>query len=421
MSSASVTPSTLSNDSNSNIYINPDHRTPNILLAWYWILIVGGQILLPFLLATMILSRNVRRDPTLVNMIITWIIFTVVLCMLYYSGHQHGAEPPFGLCLAQASLLSGAPVMSCAAGLALVMQVFLGLRNLVQKVSTSGRMTPKEDRRYQIDTRWRARAFVIVPYILLVVFTIASVIIGLRNRSSVTRSRAWLFCSIDGPIVTAVSVVSALFSAITLIFEAWIAWIFYRHGTQVASTKTESAFNVRIILRVVAFSGYSGFCWLSFIIIGTKWDIVPWILTSCVPLVAFVIFGSQKSVLRVWAFWIPRTPREELQPTSPLTPSPGSYDPNKPFSELAMAKFTAFKGSKPILVALPPQAHLPTVNDDRKLAPTQSRGSSLDEPDGMVEIPLSKNETAEPLDSPADPRDAYGWEKGYKKAASLGH
>ncbi|KIO25009.1 polysaccharide lyase family 1 protein [Tulasnella calospora MUT 4182] len=184
--------------------------------------------------------------------------------------------------------------------------------------------------------------------------------------------------------------------------EAWIAWIFYRHGTQVASTKTESAFNVGIILRVVAFSGYSGFCWLSFIIIGTKWDIVPWILTSCVPLVAF-------SVLRVWAFWIPRTPREELQPPSPMTPNAGSYDPNEPFSELAMAKFTAFKGSKPIIVALLLQAPLPTVNDDHKLAVTQSRGSSLDEPDGMVEISLSKNETAKPLNSPADPRDAYGW------------
>ncbi|KAG8921978.1 hypothetical protein FRC01_014657 [Tulasnella sp. 417] len=301
------------------------------------------------------------------------------------------------------------------------MQVFLGLRNLVQKVSTSGRMTPKEDRRYRIDTRWRARAFVIVPYILLFVFTLASVIIGLRNRSTVTRSRAWLFCSIDGPIVIAVSVFSALLSAITVIFEAWIAWIFYRHGTQVASTKTESAFNVRIILRVVAFSVYSGFCWLSFIIIGTKWDIVPWMLTSCVPLVAFVIFGSQKSVLRVWAFWIPRTPREEMQPTSPLTPNDTSYDPNKPFSELSMAKFTSFKGSKPIIVALPPQARLPSVDHDRKLSLTQSRGSSLDGPDGLVEIPLSKNELANVPTSPADPRDVYGWEKGYKKAASVGH
>ncbi|KAG8898905.1 hypothetical protein FRC00_002146, partial [Tulasnella sp. 408] len=339
----------------------------------------------------------------------------------YYSGHQSGAEPPFGLCLAQASLLSGAPVMSCAAGLALVMQVFLGLRNLVKKVSTSGRMTPKEDRRYRIDTRWRARAFVIVPYILLFAFTLASVIIGLGNRSAVTRSRAWLFCSIDGPIVMAVSVVSAILSGITLIFEAWIAWIFYRHGTQVASTKTESAFNVRIILRVVAFSFYSGFCWLSFVIIGTKSDIVPWMLTACVPLVAFVIFGSQKSVLRVWAFWIPRTPREEMQPTSPLTPNVGSYDPNKPFSELSMAKFTTFKGSKPIIVALPPQAHLPTANDDRKLALTQSRGSSLDGHDELVDVPLSKYETANPVSSPADPGDVYGWEKGYKKAASLGH
>ncbi|KAG9049858.1 hypothetical protein FS837_008908 [Tulasnella sp. UAMH 9824] len=110
-----------------------------------------------------------------------------------------------------------------------------------------------------------------------------------------------------------------------------------------------------------------------------------------------------------------------MQPPSPLTPNVGSYDPSKPFSELSMAKFATFKGSKPIIVALPPQAHLPTVNDDRKLALTQSRGSSLDGHDELVDVPLSKYETANPVSSPADPRDVYGWEKGYKKAASLGH
>lgn len=402
-----------------NIYINPDHRTSATLLAWYWILIVGGQILLPFLLATMIWSRNVRRDPTLVNMIISWIIFTVVLCMLYYAGDQSGPEPPFGVCLAQASLLAGAPVMSCAAGLALVLQVFLGLRNLVQKVNTSGRMTPKDDRRYQIDTRWRARAFVTIPYILLFIFTIASVIIGLRDRSLINRKRSWLFCSLDGPMVIAVSVVSAVLSGITVLFEGWIALLFYRHGTQVASTKTESAFNVRIILRVIAFSLYSGFCWVSFIIFGTKWDVVPWMLTATVPLVAFVIFASQKSVLRVWTFWIPRKPREELQPPSPSTPSNNSYDPNKPFAALSTAKFTAFKGSKGILVALPPQAHLPLANDDRKLALTQSREGSLDGHKGLADLTRSTSETESVSSSPSSPGDAYGWEKGYKKTVGL--
>ncbi|KAG8950945.1 hypothetical protein FRC04_007009 [Tulasnella sp. 424] len=315
--------------------------------TWYWILIVGGQILLPFLLATMILSRNVRRDPTLVNMIISWIIFTVVLCMLYYAGDQSGAEPPFGVCLAQASMLAGAPVIL------------------------------------------------------------------------INRKRSWLFCSIDGPMVIAVSVVSAVLSGITVLLEGWIALLFYRHGTQIASTKTESAFNVRIILRVIAFSLYSGFCWVSFIIFGTKWDVVPWMLTATVPLVAFVIFGSQKSVLRVWTFWIPRKPREELQPPSPLTPSANSYDPRKPFAALSTAKFTAFRGSKGILVALPPQAHLPLANDDRKLALTQSREGSLDGHKGLVDLTRSTSETGSVSSSPSSPGDEYGWEKGYKKTVGL--
>lgn len=62
--------------------IHVAHRTPSILLAWYWLQIVGGQILLPCMLATMLLSRNVRRDPTLVSMTISWIIYTVIFCLL---------------------------------------------------------------------------------------------------------------------------------------------------------------------------------------------------------------------------------------------------------------------------------------------------------------------------------------------------
>lgn len=91
----------------------------------------------------------------------------------YYTGWETGDEPPFNLCLAQATMVYGAPVMyindlsfiylshiprrTCASGFGLVVQVLLGLRNLSEKLGSRGKFTPKDEKDFAVSNRWRLR------------------------------------------------------------------------------------------------------------------------------------------------------------------------------------------------------------------------------------------------------------------------
>ncbi|KAG8905272.1 hypothetical protein FRB99_000342 [Tulasnella sp. 403] len=391
----------------------------------------------------MLLSKNVRRDPTLISMIVSWIIFTIIMCLLYYAGYQTGPEPPFGLCLAQASLAYGAPVMACAAGLGLVIQVFFGLRNLTAKMAVRGKITARDERDYQYRSRWRTRAvrniisffalqpssrkiiaqLVTLPYVLLVTFSVASAIVGLHHRNGVSRSRSFFFCSIESNLFIIVSWCSAVLSGVTVIFEAWIVYIFCQNWSEITLPKTETAFNVRIIIRVIAFSVYSGLCWLSFLISGTKLDIVPWVLTACVPLVAFFIFGTQMSILRVWAFWIPRKPRPELD-----------VQDEQDSKDLYTLNFGPVTVSKAALVPLPPRAHMTAafINDEDMGRRNCSRHSlfrldvescnhslgGADTINTLSPLTFRMSYTGSPSSLDRD-RDLYGWERGAAAAGGL--
>jgi len=45
--------------------------------------IAGGQVGLPIIILTFILSKNVHRHPTLINFCITWSISSIAYCLLY--------------------------------------------------------------------------------------------------------------------------------------------------------------------------------------------------------------------------------------------------------------------------------------------------------------------------------------------------
>lgn len=44
--------------------------------------ILGGQVLLPLLICTLLFARNVRRNPLLVAMLVPWVMYSIGVCML---------------------------------------------------------------------------------------------------------------------------------------------------------------------------------------------------------------------------------------------------------------------------------------------------------------------------------------------------
>ncbi|KAG9000615.1 hypothetical protein FRB95_004561 [Tulasnella sp. JGI-2019a] len=399
--------------------IHAVHRTPTTLLLWYWILIIGGQVLLPFLLCTMLLSRNVRRDPTLISMISSWIVFTVIMCLLYYGGYEAGGpEPPFGICLTQASRVYGAPVMSCTAGMGLVLQVFFGLRNLTQKMATRGKMTVEDERDFTRQNRWRTRGLVVLPYVLLALVAIVAAVVGARNPSAVTRERSFFFCSIESNLYQGVMALAGTMTAITVFFEAWIAFLFYRGRRQIALPRTRTTFNVRIILRVIFFSLFTALAWASHAISGTRLDVIPWMLTATIPVVGFMVFGTQKSILRVWAFWIPRKEKPENEKSS-VYPSSDSKG-------ICTLSYAIVQVSQPILITIPPQAYMNPCSAmvaDLKMGIRENDSDSLNTSDSgstfhggetvktfTPRIEVTSSVTV--ANTPEPRKDIYGWELG---------
>lgn len=100
-----------------------------------------GQFGLLSTVFTILFSRHVSRHVTFLNFCITWIISTICYLLLCrtrscpkpvshhpprtYGGQQTGNEPDFGLCLAQAATIYGAPPMTAVSSTALVAQVSL--------------------------------------------------------------------------------------------------------------------------------------------------------------------------------------------------------------------------------------------------------------------------------------------------------
>ncbi|EJD48549.1 hypothetical protein AURDEDRAFT_183443 [Auricularia subglabra TFB-10046 SS5] len=81
----------------------------------FGVAILGGQVLLPILIATILFAPGVRRNPLLVNLLLPWVMYSVGVCLLLYTGHLDEKEPPRKICYAQLLVTLGALVMASAA------------------------------------------------------------------------------------------------------------------------------------------------------------------------------------------------------------------------------------------------------------------------------------------------------------------
>jgi len=58
------------------------HNRDNLAPAFAALLALGGQILLPVLVLTTLCSKRLNRRSTFVNLCVTLILYSIVLCLL---------------------------------------------------------------------------------------------------------------------------------------------------------------------------------------------------------------------------------------------------------------------------------------------------------------------------------------------------
>ncbi|KII95907.1 hypothetical protein PLICRDRAFT_34854 [Plicaturopsis crispa FD-325 SS-3] len=278
-------------DSNSTDPVNIIHGTHPELIAYLVLNAWPAHFGLPLLVAIMVFSKKVRRHPTLTNMCITWLVVGLASCILLYTGHTTGPEPPMELCLAQASLLYGVPAMVSSSALILVYQMWS-----VVKGSRGSQKTPDGPVRMLLMTG--------TPYFVLVASAIATILVGARHPERVSRNRRFFYCSVESaPLTDFITLFAALLLAATLFFKVWTIRILWRNLRQQGSSLGGSR-ELQHAFRTIAFASYVILALvLGVVSVGSPASPAPDLIVATGASVVFVIFGTQPDILRAMRFW----------------------------------------------------------------------------------------------------------------------
>ncbi|KAH8118481.1 hypothetical protein DFH11DRAFT_675552 [Phellopilus nigrolimitatus] len=262
-------------------------------IAWLVLNIWPSHLGLPLLIATILLTRNIRRHATFINMCITWMIVGFSSTLLLYAGFQTGPEPPRLLCLIQSSLLYGQPGMTSMSAFALVFQVFYVVRAASRE---------KDPEYHQTRRKW---VLLIIPYIAFITFVGLTAYVGATNPGLVSRKRRFFYCSVHHTLLTnSITIFSFSVLLITIGLELWIAYTIYKHWRVMRANDLHAGTDLNLIIRTAAF-GILVFLGISLSALSFKapHSAVPDMALATTGSAVVLIFGTQRDVLHAWMFW----------------------------------------------------------------------------------------------------------------------
>lgn len=321
-----------------------DQSTPLLNLFLSLQLIALGGLLL--ILATITLSSGIsKRHPIFINFIVTWIISCA--SYIFMVGHPIDWEPPYELCLIQASLIYTVPSLTSASTLTLVLHIMMFFRASFPLPDIHG-----YGRSWYV---W----LVLVPYIPAIITFSLSLGIGLKHPETVRRIDSGMYCNMENQYPGKISAILVLvFMLACIILEVLICRDVRRH---MSALRNEVFGHLKAtLIRVLAFSAFTVVAVIMSIIFFFTDNHGPAlnIIIALVPIDAVLVFGTQEDILRSWASSIrsvfdffrnllPSKSRSEtdiLSPTQermlprfafvpvPLKHLTPSYDPSRPHS-----------------------------------------------------------------------------------------
>lgn len=254
-------------------------------------------------LLTMLLSARVQRQATWINFYVSWVISCTSYSVLFFAGRQRGAAPSFSLCLTQASLIYGAPVLTAFTGLALVLQLLSNVCDLLFDCD-----------RYRNYLHKRTFWLIFCPYVTYFMVIMAAIEVGIKNPSSV--SRDVFYCHIGAPnyslpgrISSAIVIIAAnaaLFCEVSIAAVLRHRWLTYKH--MCPDMKPSLAMYLRVGLMTTL--AVTAICIAMFMIGFSQTDNSQDLRTSAfstllalIPFGMFVTAVSRADVLSVWMFW----------------------------------------------------------------------------------------------------------------------
>ncbi|KAI0046452.1 hypothetical protein FA95DRAFT_1606889 [Auriscalpium vulgare] len=269
---------------------NHYHAHPGAdLTFWFFCHISAGHVLLPLLVATFLFSKA-KRDITLVNICITFIITGISACLLLYAGQYTGPEPNQILCIIQAGLTESCPPMWATALLAFVIY----MRNSASTITGT--------RPFSVYSKL---AMIIAPYIVFVLFLTANILSGAQHPDLVTRSTRFLYCDINSNALSiAAASTTSLISLTAIVLTIQLGVRLWKSMSYMKRAGVGSGVTT-LNLRLIIFAIYImvGFIFTLITLFGHPDPTPRDMYIGTLGLAVFFVFGTQRDVLRVWMFW----------------------------------------------------------------------------------------------------------------------
>ncbi|KAI0090957.1 hypothetical protein BDY19DRAFT_666669 [Irpex rosettiformis] len=274
---------------------DPKHIEAKVFVAFH---IIGGLGNL-LMLITALVSRRVNRHVTWINFCVTWLIFAISYTLLFYAGRQFSEEEPsFPLCLTQAGLIYGAPVLGACSTLSLVIQIWLSLRRIMQKDVQGEKPHGRESSLLTI-------LLVLLPYVAWFGTVLGALVVGLHDTSKVMRTNSSVYCVIWTGVPGRVSAgIVAVILATAIIFQGLIAALLYRSwgAYQKLRRMDKNTLSISMVVRMGCFLVLNIITVSQIVVFLAQKTVIANIWISLTPIAAVAVFATQRDILRVWTF-----------------------------------------------------------------------------------------------------------------------
>ncbi|TFK25325.1 hypothetical protein FA15DRAFT_668551 [Coprinopsis marcescibilis] len=232
---------------------------------------------------TALAVKSVPRQTIWFSFVLSWFLSTISYVLLFISGHATNPEPPYALCLTQASLIYASPVMTSATTLALVLQVYFNVKNQFSNVEIRGQ-------------RMTMRVLLGVPYLMYLAMFLGCLGAGLLIPGTVQKDPNRFYCNLVTRIPSRISSITvATLMVPTTGLAVATFWLLKGNWSSLKES----------ITRVLAFSVIGLMAMALGVVFASISGREPELnmILATVPALVVIVFGTQKDLIDAWMFW----------------------------------------------------------------------------------------------------------------------
>ncbi|TFK53776.1 hypothetical protein OE88DRAFT_1280658 [Heliocybe sulcata] len=236
------------------------------------------------------LFSAVHRQSTWINFCVAWIVSALSYLLLLPFGEVNDLEPNPALCMTQAALVYGAPVVASYATLSLIVQLFINVYNHLREPGDP----PKG---LTIKIFW----LLVCPWILYAIIIVDALEQGLLHMDKVQRGLAFCYVSTNVPGRISAGL-TALALLVTVSLEVVVVVVLYRRWRLYRSLPVTKVPPLEMLVRVAAFTVFAfvAICLAGLLVTIRVDSYVDQLILAVMPVAAFLSLGINKDILSVW-------------------------------------------------------------------------------------------------------------------------